>query len=73
MATLILEVPDSQVKMVKNVLKAIGVNVNSRQAKASKIPNEITKSAIDDARKGNVIKAESIMRFLKVFDRFVYY
>lgn len=65
MATLILEVPDSQLKIVKNVLKAIVVNVNSNQITTEKIPNKITKSAIDDARKRKVIKVENVDGFFK--------
>ncbi len=65
MATLILEVPDSQLKMVKNVLKAIGVNVNSNQITTEKIPNKITKTAIEDARKGKVIKVKNVDELFK--------
>lgn len=65
MATLILEVPDSQLKMVKNVLKAIGVNVNSNQIITEKTPNKITKTAIEDARKGKVIKVKNVDKLFK--------
>ena len=59
MATLIVEVDDSKLKMVKDVLKAIGVNVNKKNVKAEKTPNEITIQALKDAQNGKVTKAKS--------------
>lgn len=60
MATLILEVDDNKLKMVKDVLKAIGINVNKKNVKAEKMPNEITLNAIEDALKGKVTKADIV-------------
>lgn len=60
MTTLIVEVEDSKLKMVKDVLKAIGVNVNKKIVKTEKMPNEITIQAVKDARNGKVIKAKSV-------------
>jgi len=65
MATLIVEVDDNKLKMVKDVLKAIGVNVNKKTAKAEKMPNEITVQAVKDARNGKVTKAESVDELFK--------
>ncbi|WP_299291148.1 hypothetical protein [uncultured Mucilaginibacter sp.] len=59
MATLIVEVDDSKLKMVKDVLKAIGVNVNKKNVKAEKTLNEITIQALKDAQNGKVTKAKS--------------
>lgn len=65
MATLIVEVDDSKLEMVKGVLKAIGVNVNKKTVKAEKIPNRATVAAIKDARNGNVTKVKSVDEFFK--------
>lgn len=58
MATLIVEVNDDKLKMVKDVLKAIGVTVNKKIAKT---PNETTVQAIKEARNGKVIKVKELM------------
>jgi len=60
MATLIVEVDDGKLKMVKDVLKAIGVSVNKKHVKVEKVPNQITVNAIEDALNGRVTKAESV-------------
>lgn len=65
MATLIVEVDESKLKMVKDVLKAIGVNVNKKTVKAEKTPNETTVAAIKDARNGKVTKVKSVDEFFK--------
>jgi antitoxin component of RelBE/YafQ-DinJ toxin-antitoxin module len=65
MATLIVEVDDDKLKMVKDVLKAIGVSVNKKTAKTQKTPNEITVQAMKDARNGKVTKAESVDALFK--------
>ncbi|RYY06997.1 MAG: hypothetical protein EOP43_04545 [Sphingobacteriaceae bacterium] len=60
MATLIVEVDDNKLKMVKDVLKAMGVSVDKKSIKPEKAPNETTALAIKDARNGKVTKVESI-------------
>lgn len=65
MATLIVEVDDNKLKMVKNVLKAIGVNVISKHIKVEKVPNETTVRAIKDARHDKVTKAKSVDELFK--------
>lgn len=65
MATLIVEVPDSQLKMVKDVLKAMGISVNKKNLKAEKTPNATTISAIKDARNGKIAKLKSVAGFFK--------
>ncbi|WP_419802065.1 hypothetical protein [Mucilaginibacter sp.] len=65
MATLILKVEDSKLKMVKDVLKAIGVSVDQKHIKVENIPNDKTVRAIKDARNGKVTKAESVNELFK--------
>lgn len=65
MATLIVEVDDGKLKMVKDVLKAIGVSVNKKHVKVEKVPNQITVNAIQDALNGRVTKAESVDNLFK--------
>ena len=65
MATLIVEVDDGKVKMVKDVLKAMGVSVQKKTIKVEKAPNETTRQAIEDALNGNVTKVESVEELFK--------
>lgn len=58
MATLIVEVDDNKLKMVKDVLKAMGVSVE-------KAPNQITIQAIKDACNCEVTKADSVNNLFK--------
>lgn len=66
MATLILEVEDSKLNMVKDVLKAIDVSVDQNHIKVENVPNEKTIRAIKDARNGKVTKAESVDELFKL-------
>lgn len=64
MATLIVEVDDSKLKMVKDVLKALGIRVN-QTTKSEKIPNQATVEAIKDARNGKVTRIKNVDKFFK--------
>ena len=69
MATLIVEVDNTKLEMVKGVLKAIGLSVHEKNIKTEKVPNLDTIETIKDARNGKIIKAKSVGEFLKVKTR----
>jgi mRNA-degrading endonuclease toxin of MazEF toxin-antitoxin module len=68
-ATLIVEVDNTKLEMVKGVLKAIGLSVHEKNIKTEKVPNLDTIETIKDARNGKIIKAKSVGEFLKVKTR----
>ena len=65
MATLIVEVDDSKLEMVKGVLKVIGVSVHKKNIKAEKAPNQATVEAIKDACTGKITNVKSVDEFFK--------
>lgn len=70
MATLIVEVDDGKLKMVKDVLKAIGFRVHKKHY-CRKNSEQATVEAIKDAHHGKIAKAKSVAGFLKASDCFV--
>jgi hypothetical protein len=51
METFIIKVPEKKSKLVKQLLKELGVTVDARDKK-SKIPNALTAKTIEDAHNG---------------------
>ena len=56
---------DKKLKMVKDVLKAMGISVDQKHIKVEKVPNATTVRAINDARNGKVSKVVSVDNFFK--------
>jgi hypothetical protein len=66
MATLIVEVDDGKLKMVKDVLKAIGVRVHKHKKHyCRKNSEQATVEAIKDALHGKIAKVKSVTGFFK--------
>ena len=53
METLVIEIPDKEVKVVKEILKKF--NIKFTKAEVSSTPNELTLNTIKDARDGKNI------------------
>jgi hypothetical protein len=54
METLIINIPEKKSALVKQLLKELGVTIDSpSKAKKSKIPNALTRQTIEDAHSGN--------------------
>lgn len=51
METLIINIPEKKSALVKQLLKELGVTIDSA-SKKSKTPNTLTKQTIEDARNG---------------------
>jgi thiamine pyrophosphate-dependent acetolactate synthase large subunit-like protein len=69
-ATLIVVVDDGKLKMVKDILKAIGFRVHKKHY-CRKNSEQATVEAIKDAFHGKIAKVKSVDEFLKAFDCFV--
>ncbi|WP_295649659.1 hypothetical protein [uncultured Mucilaginibacter sp.] len=53
METLIINIPEKKSALVKQLLKELGVTIDSAsKTKKSKTPNTLTKQTIEDARNG---------------------
>lgn len=52
METLIIDIPENKSSLVKSLLKELGVTIHRKTAKKVRIPNELTRKTIEDARKG---------------------
>jgi len=52
METLIIDIPENKSSLVKSLLKELGVTIHKKNTKQVRIPNELTRKTIEDARNG---------------------
>lgn len=53
METLVINIPEKKIALVKQLLKELGVEIESSSSyKADKIPNALTAQTIEDAQNG---------------------